>query len=256
MWSSPWCEINITDEPTSAWKIIEFARMQFITEHAPKGVFMRYELLPCFRHDFGYPSQRGYNVLPITEWQSLKIMKSLDHKIAVFMTLIGMMLLTITSSGATKIDVTNTSPTHGEFTADSQKWEGVWFTCEHAQRQRAPDDRCQMFDNEGFEYRDGTLSYLEMKGSQETNCKGQKKGHCFERAQSAITVTSKPIGDVKIEDGLLIVRYWGCEQSYFMAEDTDYMTIKPKKVRIAFGRKSAISTLPLYLGKVVYQSVK
>jgi len=192
---------------------------------------------------------------PITEWQSLKIMKSLDHKIAVFMTLIGMMLLTITSSGATKIDVTSTSPTHGEFTADSQKWEGVWFTCEHAQRQRAPDDRCQMFDNEGFEYRDGTLSYLEMKGSQETNCKGQKKGHCFERAQSAITVTSKPIGDVRIEDGLLIVRYWGCEQSYFMAEGADYMTIKPKGKNCLWSQERHFYIAP-YLGKVVYQSVK
>ena len=85
--------------------------------------------------------------------------------------------------------------------------------------------------------------------------KGQKKGHCFERAQSAITVTSKPIGDVKIEDGLLIVRYWGCEQSYVMAEDTDYMTIKPKGKNCLWSQERHFYIAP-YLGKVVYQSVK
>ena len=29
-------------------------------------------------------------------------------------------------------------------------WDGTWFTCEFAQRQRAPDDGCAMFDDEGF----------------------------------------------------------------------------------------------------------
>lgn len=167
-------------------------------------------------------------------------MKSLERIFAIFMTIIGLMFFTISAS---------------EATTDTQKWEGIWFTCEHAQRQRAPDDGCQMFDNEGFEYRDGKLRYLEMKGSQSTNCKGQKKGHCFERALSAITVKAKPIGDARIENNLLIVRYWGCDQGYFMTEGIDYMTIKPKGKNCLWSQERHFYIAP-YFGKVTYQKAK
>lgn len=113
--------------------------------------------------------------------------------------------------------------------ADNTLWEGVWFTCEHAQRQRAPDDGCQMFDDEGFEYKDGKLRYLRMKGSEARACKGQKKGQCFLRNKPSIKVTKSKIGDVRIENSQLIVRYMGCDQRYHMSDATDYMVIKPVK---------------------------
>lgn len=111
--------------------------------------------------------------------------------------------------------------------ASLSAWDGVWFSCEFAQRQRAPDDGCQMFDDEGFYYQDGTLFYLRMKGSQETACRGNKKGQCFQRASKAITASQKPVADLRIEGNQLIARYWGCEQGYIMQEGEDYMTIKP-----------------------------
>ncbi|MGC6517091.1 MAG: hypothetical protein ACON49_03600 [Candidatus Puniceispirillaceae bacterium] len=106
-------------------------------------------------------------------------------------------------------------------------WEGVWFSCEHAQRQRAPDDGCQMFDDEGFEYKDGILYYLRMKDSQQTDCKGNKKGQCFARDKKAIKVTKKQVADISIKGDKLIVRYWGCNQSYHLSTGKDYMTVKP-----------------------------
>lgn len=109
----------------------------------------------------------------------------------------------------------------------SSAWEGVWFTCEFAQRQRAPDDGCVMFDDEGFSYHDGQLSYLRMQGSVEEGCRGNKIGQCFKRDSDAISVTAKEIGKARIEDDRLIVRYWGCEQSYRIFEGSDYMTVKP-----------------------------
>ena len=178
-------------------------------------------------------------------------MKSPDRKIASFISIICLSFLMISASHATKIDVANSQDSEGEIATQSQKWEGVWFTCEHAQRQRAPDDACDMFDNEGFEYRNGTLSYLEMKGSQETNCRGQKQGHCFARKRPAITVSTKPIGDARIEDGLLIVRYWGCEQSFFMTQGADFMTIKPKGKNCLWSQERHFYIAP-YLGKVSY----
>lgn len=111
--------------------------------------------------------------------------------------------------------------------ASSPSWQGVWFTCEFAQRQRAPDDGCAMFDDEGFSYQDGKLSYLRMQGSVEQGCRGNKKGQCFKRDSTAISVTTKDIGKARIEDDRLIVRYWGCEQSYRLIEGDDYMTVKP-----------------------------
>ena len=61
------------------------------------------------------------------------------------------------------------------------QWPGIWFICEFAQRQRAPDDACQMFDDEGFQLADGRLSYLRITHSDETACRGDKKGQCFRR---------------------------------------------------------------------------
>ena len=109
----------------------------------------------------------------------------------------------------------------------SASWQGVWFTCEFAQRQRAPDDGCAMFDDEGFSFQDGKLSYLRMQGSVEKGCRGNKIGQCFKRNSTAISVTTKDIGKARIQDDRLIVRYWGCEQSYRLFEGTDYMTVKP-----------------------------
>lgn len=118
-------------------------------------------------------------------------------------------------------------PIKGAIAQDSAKWDGVWFACEFAQRQRAPDEGCKMFDDEGFSYQDGVLHYLRMIGSQETACRGNKTGQCFARNKQAITVTKKPIGELRIEDDRLILRYWGCEQSYRLYEGDDYMTVKP-----------------------------
>ena len=109
----------------------------------------------------------------------------------------------------------------------SPSWQGVWFTCEFAQRQRAPDDGCAMFDDEGFSFENGKLSYLRMQGSVEQGCRGNKIGQCFKRNSTAISVTTKDIGKARIEDDRLIVRYWGCEQSYRLFEGADYMTVKP-----------------------------
>ena len=71
--------------------------------------------------------------------------------------------------------------------------EGVWFTCEFTQSQTPPDDDCQTFDDEGFRFSDGTATYLRMLGSEETNCKGGKKGQCFPRSTPEISVSTRSL---------------------------------------------------------------
>ena len=106
-------------------------------------------------------------------------------------------------------------------------WEGDWFTCEFAQRQRAPDEGCQMFDDEGFRFSNGKIYYLRMKGSQETACRGEKKGQCFKRNIPAIKAALEDNSYLRVEGDKMILRYFGCDQSYSMKNGPDFATIIP-----------------------------
>jgi len=146
-----------------------------------------------------------------------------------------------TRSHATKIAVTENIVTI---------WDGVWFSCEFAQRQRAPDDGCAMFDDEGFIYKNGTLSYLRMTNSEETNCRGEKKGQCFKRNSRSIKASQKEIGKARIEGSRLIVRYLGCEQGYQFEQAQDYVTIIPENKACFWSRERHFYIAP-FTGKLV-----
>jgi len=105
--------------------------------------------------------------------------------------------------------------------------DGVWFTCEFTQSRTPPTDGCKMFDDEGFEARDGTITYLRMLNSAETACKGQKKGQCFPASQPQITVSTKPIGEARLADGRLFVTWYGCTQDYTLSQNPDFVTVQP-----------------------------
>ena len=150
------------------------------------------------------------------------------------------LFVTISQSHATKIAVSD---------GHASIWEGVWFTCEFAQRQRAPDENCQMFDDEGFIYEKGMLSYLRIIGSEEVNCRGQKKGQCFKRNMPFIKVSQKEIGKARIQGDKLIVRYLGCEQGYLFQEGQDYVTIKPENKACFWSRDRHFYVAP-FTGKL------
>ena len=100
--------------------------------------------------------------------------------------------------------------------AIDEGWDGVWFTCEFAQRTNPPDDGCKMFDDEGFQVAGELFTYLRMKGSEETACRGNKKGQCFRADTPQISVTKRQIGKIDIGPGWLKVRYLGCTQLYHL----------------------------------------
>ena len=75
------------------------------------------------------------------------------------------------------------------FAVDGEEWPGFWFVCEFSQRQRAPDDGCKMFDDEGFQLAEGRLRYIRMLGSTETACRGNKKGQCFSANMPKIRIS-------------------------------------------------------------------
>ena len=127
--------------------------------------------------------------------------------------------------------------------------DGIWFTCEFTQSKTPPTDGCEMFDDEGFEARDGQISYLRMLGSQETGCKGQKKGQCFPASLPQITVSTKPIGAAQLKDGLLYVTWYGCTQDYTLTQETGFVSVKPDGKDCFWTRERHFYVAP-YTGQV------
>ena len=128
--------------------------------------------------------------------------------------------------------------------------DGVWFTCEFTQSKTPPKDGCDMFDDEGFEARDGQITYLRMLGSDEVNCKGQKKGQCFPASLPQITVSTKPIGEAWLTDSRLHVTWYGCTQDYTLTQDTGFVSVKPDGKDCFWSRERHFYVAP-YTGQVI-----
>lgn len=128
--------------------------------------------------------------------------------------------------------------------------DGVWFTCEFTQSKTPPTDGCDMFDDEGFEARNGQITYLRMLGSDEVNCKGQKKGQCFPASLPQITVSTKPIGEAWLKDSRLHVTWYGCTQDYTLTQDTGFVSVKPDGKDCFWSRERHFYVAP-YTGQVI-----
>ena len=128
--------------------------------------------------------------------------------------------------------------------------DGVWFTCEFTQSKTPPTDGCDMFDDEGFEARNGQITYMRMLGSDEVNCKGQKKGQCFPASLPQITVSTKPIGEAWLKDSRLHVTWYGCTQDYTLTQDTGFVSVKPDGKDCFWSRERHFYVAP-YTGQVI-----
>ena len=154
--------------------------------------------------------------------------------------MVGMVcLLSITSA------FTNTIPVRadGFGTADNQ-WPGIWFMCEFVQRQRAPHDACQMFDDEGFQLADGRLSYLRITQSDETACRGDKKGQCFRRDRANITITKTDRGRLTLRENQFDVKFLGCTQTFYFADTAHYREMWPDNDRCFWASKRRFYIAP------------
>ncbi len=116
-------------------------------------------------------------------------------------------------------------------------WDGTWFTCEFAQRQRAPDDGCAMFDDEGFRFSDGRLTYVRITASDETGCRGEKVGQCFQRDRPSISITTADRGKLDILEDRIHVRYLFCKQVFYFRDTPDYREIWPDDDRCIWASK-------------------
>jgi len=136
-----------------------------------------------------------------------------------------------------------TARADGFGTPDNQ-WPGIWFICEFAQRQRAPDDACQMFDDEGFQLADGQLSYLRITQSDETACRGDKKGQCFRRDRPQITITKTNRGRLTLRENQFDVKFLGCTQRFYFADTEHYREMWPDDDRCFWASKRRFYIAP------------
>ena len=120
---------------------------------------------------------------------------------------------------------------------ETEKWAGTWFTCEFAKSTTPPHDGCEMFDDEGFRFDDGRLTYIRVIDSEETECRGGKVGQCFARDQPAITIKTQDRGELDLGDVWISVRYFGCTQKFSFADGAEYREIIPAKDRCFWARK-------------------
>jgi len=133
--------------------------------------------------------------------------------------------------------------------AEPLRLEGVWFTCEFARSQTPPDDKCAMFDDEGFEVINGKLRYLRNKWSDETECRGNKKGQCFSSALPEIRVSVQPVGEIGIEDNAIFVSYLACTQKFNIDQQDGFVEVIPDKKR-CFWAKDRHFYVSRYTGKL------
>ena len=154
--------------------------------------------------------------------------------------MVGMVCL---SSITTAFTTAITARADGFGAADNQ-WPGIWFICEFAQRQRAPDDDCQMFDDEGFQLADGRLSYLRITQSDETACRGDKKGQCFRRDRANITITKTDRGRLTLRENQFDVKFLGCTQTFYFADTAHYREMWPDDDRCFWASKRRFYIAP------------
>ena len=139
--------------------------------------------------------------------------------------------------------LTSSAHANGFGTPDNQ-WPGIWFICEFAQRQRAPDDACQMFDDEGFQLANGQLSYLRITQSDETACRGDKKGQCFRRDRPEITITKTSRGRLTLRENQFDVKFLGCNQTFYFADTEHYREMWPDDDRCFWASKRRFYIAP------------
>ena len=146
--------------------------------------------------------------------------------------------------GIVGMSIPTTSLRADGFGTPVNQWPGIWFICEFAQRQRAPDDACQMFDDEGFQLADGRLSYLRITQSDETACRGGKKGQCFRRDRASITITKTDRGRLTLRENQFDVKFLGCTQTFYFADTAHYREMWPDDDRCFWASKRRFYIAP------------
>ena len=133
-----------------------------------------------------------------------------------------------------------------------EKLDGAWFECEFSGKTSQPTDNCEMLDNDGFIFSNNIAAHISVIDSQETNCKKNKIGQCFQSNISFITVRQGRKDKVKFEDSKLILTFLGCGQVFYLTSKINYIQAKPDAKKCFWAGKK-IFYLKKYNGKLIFK---
>ena len=133
-----------------------------------------------------------------------------------------------------------------------EKLDGAWFECEFSSKTSQPTDNCEMLDNDGFIFSNNIAAHISVIDSQETNCKKNKIGQCFQSNISFITVRQGRKDKVKFEDSKLILTFLGYGQVFYLTSKIDYIQAKPDAKKCFWASKK-IFYLKKYNGKLIFK---
>jgi len=105
--------------------------------------------------------------------------------------------------------------------------DGAWFSCEFAHSRIAPEDGCEMLDDDGFLVVGNTIDQIKVRDSKETACRHNRTGNCFRRDQPGVVVKRDSTGTFRPTADGFQIKYWGCAQDYKMAARNGYFEVKP-----------------------------
>jgi hypothetical protein len=133
-----------------------------------------------------------------------------------------------------------------------EKLDGAWFECEFSGKTSQPTDNCEMLDNDGFIFSNNVAAHISVIDSQETNCKKNKIGQCFQSNISFVTVRQGRKDKVKFEDSKLILTFLGCGQVFYLTSKIDYIQAKPDAKKCFWAGKKNFY-LKKYNGKLIFK---
>ena len=86
------------------------------------------------------------------------------------------------------------------YAKENLKLNVYWFECEFSEKTTPPKDKCEMLDDDGFNFKEDVAINIKNISSKETKCKKNKIGQCFQSNTKSINVTVGGSNQVKFQD--------------------------------------------------------
>jgi hypothetical protein len=133
-----------------------------------------------------------------------------------------------------------------------EKLTGAWFECEFSGKTSKPTDDCKMLDNDGFVFNDKIAMHISVVDSQETNCKKNKIGQCFDSKLKYIKIRKGRQDKVNFKHGKLILSFLGCGQVFHLKDKVNYIEASPDRKKCFWAGKK-VFYLKKYDGELIFQ---
>ena len=115
--------------------------------------------------------------------------------------------------------------------------KGYWFECEFSEKTSPPIDKCEMLDDDGFNFEQNIAVNIKNISSKETKCKKNKIGQCFQSSTSSINVSVGRSDKVKFQNSNLILTFLGCSQKFILKDYTNFIEAAPDKKKCFWAGK-------------------